>query len=198
MSYTFQFKVFVFIFPILLCFSSVNAQTSQPSCLLAQEVFTMEHGDNINAQSVEPFLHSLYSENDHVISFRVILTERDEKSDYFILTRKGGVLNAYSHSDATNTLQQLNLGNQSLDLIWRTVMQNNLFTIRDEKNIQNFCPEKYRIFNSFTYEFLILSKGKMKKLSYYDPEYYDNVCYGMTERKMVINVAAVVAYVLNK
>ncbi len=190
MSYSIQFKVYVFIFPILLCFSSVNAQTGQ--------VFTMEHGENFNPQSVEPFLHPLYAENDHVISFRVKLTERDERSDYFILTRRDSVLNAYRYFGATNNLQQLNPGSRSLDLIWRTFIQNNLFIIRDEKDIPNFCPEKYRIFNSFTYEFLILSKGKMKKLSYYDPDYYDNACYGMTERKMVIDAAAVIAYVLSK
>ncbi len=157
----------------------------------------MESGPGFDAHFAEPFLDSLYAENDHVVCFQVKLWEQ-ERSDYFILTRKDSILKAYTYASGSAKLQQLQKDRGSLGLIWKTFIQNDLFNIPDEKNIPNFCPEKYRIYNSFTYEFLIFSQGKMKKLSYYDPEYYDNACYGMSERKKVINSAAVVGYVINK
>jgi hypothetical protein len=57
--------------------------------------------------------------------------------------------------------------------------------------------EKYQVYNSHTYEFVILSSEFMKTLSFYDPEYYDNVCYGMSERKKIVNSVSVINYVLN-
>ena len=87
---------------------------------------------------------------------------------------------------------------KSLQLVWDTFIQNDLFTMENESDIPLFCLEKYRIYNSFTYEFVLLNNGKMKKLSYYDPEYYDNACYGMAERKKIINSVAVITHVLTQ
>ncbi len=90
----------------------------------------------------------------------------------------------------------MSLSKQSMELIWDTFVQNELFSLKNEKDIPNFCLGKYQIYNSHTYEFVILNKGVLKKLSYYDPEYYDNACYGMPERRKIINSASVINYVL--
>ena len=74
-------------------------------------------------------------------------------------------------------------------------MQNELFSIRDEKDIANFCAAKYYIYNSYTYEFMLLSKDQMKILSYYNPEYYDEACFGMAERRKIINSVSVIHYI---
>ena len=122
----------------------------------------------------------------------------DEKSDYFILARKGENLLAYNYLTATKTLEPLTLSTELLDLAWKTFIQNDLFTIQNEKDIPNFCLGKYQIYNSYRYEFVLLNKGIMKKLSYYDPEYYDNACYGMAERQKIINSVSVINYISSR
>jgi hypothetical protein len=169
------------------------------SCLLYAQDISSENLEEFIPGKANKLIKSFYSENDHVIAFRVKLTDKqDEESDYFILTKKEDKLIAYTYSMKTSTLKMLDLTIASLDLIWKTFLQNDLFKIRDEKDIQNFCPEKYRIYHSYTYEFIIFSMGQTKKISYYDPEYYDNACYGIAERRKVINSASVINYVINK
>ncbi len=170
-----------------------------PGVLLAQKCVSIENGMDYDSDQVSTFLLGLQKTNDYVISFRTRLTgKNDEKSDYFILTNNNGKLSAYTYQNKANKLQQINLPAESLGLVWKTFIQNDLFKIRDEKDIANFCADKYQIYNSYTYEFVLLSKGKMKKLSYYNPEYYDTACYGMEERQKIINSVSVVDYLLNK
>jgi hypothetical protein len=167
-----------------------------PSFLLGQEAGFIENGKDYNAALVQPFLYPLYEKSDYVISFRIRQGDKqDEKSDYFILTRKAGALTAYNYSVERDKTTPLPLSPTSLELVWKTFVQNELLLIRDEKDIPVFCPEKYQVYVSHTYEFMILSGGKMKKLSYYDPEYYDEACYGVDERKKIINCAAAIRYV---
>lgn len=79
-------------------------------------------------------------------------------------------------------------------MIWKNILQNEIFSLKNEKDLSNFCALKYHIYDSYTYEFTILSKSSMKVLSYYNPEYYDEVCYGLPERKKIINAAAAFAF----
>lgn len=167
--------------------------------VFAQEDPAIENGKNYDVRQVSPFLHSLYEKNDIVIAFSVTYAGRpDNGSDDFILTRKANNILVYTFNQRSGTLKQLNIPAESLDLIWKTFIQNDIFKMRDESDIANFCAEKYHIYNSYTYEFTLLSKGRMKKLSYYAPEYYDEACYGMPERQKIINCAAVITYVLFK
>lgn len=164
----------------------------------AQELISIKNGETFNPEKVENFLLSLQSQNDYVISFRVKLTDTvNEKSDYFVMLMKDKTLVAFRYLAESENLQPLNLPIESLDLVWNTFIQNDLFGIQNESDIPIFCLEKYHVYNSYSYEFVILSKDKMKKLSYYDPEYYDNACYGMIERKKVINSVAVINHVLS-
>lgn len=169
-----------------------------PGLLFGQEAISIQHGTDYDPALVSPVLHRLQQTNDYVISFRTRFTNKaDEATNYFILTANEGKLSAYTYLANASKLQELDLPSASLELGWKTFVQNGLFEIRDEKEIPNFCPEKYHIYNSYTYEFIILSKGKMKRLSYYSPEYYDNACYGMEERKKIINSVSVVNYMVN-
>ncbi len=167
--------------------------------LSAQDTISIKNGESYKADRVNAFLHNLHSSNDFVISFRVKFTDKkDERSDYFILTKKGENLSAYNYFQEINQLQPLQLASESLNLVWRTFTQNDIFTMQNEKDISVFCPDKYNVYNSYTYEFVLLTKDTVKTLSYYDPEYYDNVCYGMSERKKIINSVAVISHVLSR
>ena len=163
----------------------------------AQEVISIKNGQQFRPEKVTSFLHNLHSQNDYVISYRLRLTNTEnEKSDYFVLLKKDDTLTAYKYLAKTENLEPLKLTVESLQLVWETFIQNDLFSIQNESEIPVFCLEKHRIYNSYTYEFILLNKGEMKKLSYYDPEYYDNICYGMIERKKIINSVAVINHVL--
>lgn len=162
-------------------------------------MLSLTDGQPYNPEKVPPFLQNLQSQNDFVISYRLKYSESSkELSDYFVLLGKGMNFKAYNYSTGSETLDQLNLSNEMMQLIWDTFIQNELFSLRNENEISVFCPEKYRIYNSYSYEFVFLSKGEVKVLSYYNPEYYDNWCYGMTERKKIINSVAVINYVLSQ
>lgn len=136
-------------------------------------------------------MQSLNSKNDFVLAFRSYFPgETASESRYFVLTGRGEELKAYLYS--VNVLNDLNLSSHSLDQIRKIFQQNDLFRIRDEKDIPNFCAKKYDIYESYTYEFTILSKGQMKVLSYYSPEYYIEACYGISERQNIINSVAII------
>lgn len=166
--------------------------------MLAQDVISIKEGKTYTPDEVDPFLQSLHKSNDFVISYRLRFTDKvTEKSDYFILTKNDMTFTAFSYLEKNKQLKPINLAKKDLQLIWDTFVQNELFSMKNEKDIPNFCLEKYQIYNSHSYEFVLLNKGVMKRLSYYDPEYYDNACYGMSERKKIINSVSVINYVLH-
>ncbi len=140
---------------------------------------------------MKPFLHTLHEQNEYVIAFRVVLPSslRGFKSDYFILTRLGTYFQAYRYRDE---LEKLSLTDQSLELLWKNLLQNELFVLKDEKELSNFCPKKYDVYHSYSYEFTLITKTRMKTLSYYYPEHYDEVCFGMSERKKIINAVSAI------
>jgi hypothetical protein len=126
-----------------------------------------------------------------VFAYRSYLqTASASGSNYFVLTVKGEEVKAYGFSK--DMLQKLNLSNYSLNQIWRTFQQNDLIKIRNERDIPNFCAKKYEIYDSHTYEFTILAGSQMKILSYYSPEYYMEVCYGISERQNIMNAVAII------
>ncbi len=157
----------------------------------SQELFWLENGIKYDNSRVQPFMQSLSSKNDFVLAFRTYFTgEGASSAKYFILTGKDEQLRAYSY--AKDMLIDLDLSPHSLEQIWKTFQQNDLFRIRDEKDIPNFCAKKYEIYESYTYEFTILSQGQIKVLSYYSPEYYIEACYGISERQNIINSVAII------
>lgn len=156
-----------------------------------QDVFRIENGFKYADTLVQPFMRSLNATNDFVLAYRTFYAgESAAESRYFILTKKDQQIKAYIYSD--KILKDLNIPHYSLDQIWKTFQQNDLFRIRDEKDIPNFCAKKYDIYESYTYEFTIISRGQMKVLSYYSPEYYIEACYGVSERLNIINSVAII------
>lgn len=142
---------------------------------------------------VQPFMQMLNAKNDFVIGFRTYFpAEAASGSEYFILSGNGKQLKVYSYSANKGGLKDLNLSPMVIDQIWKTFQQNDLFRIRNEKDISNFCAKKYDIYESYTYEFTILQKTLMKVLSYYSPEYYIEACYGIAERQNIINSVAAI------
>ena len=159
--------------------------------VLAQNEIVIENGIDYNSVEMKPFLNTLHEQNEYVIAFRVVLPSSLQgfKSDYCILTRIGTYFQAYRYRDE---LEKLSLTDQSLELLWKNLLQNELFVLKDEKELSNFCPKKYAIYHSYSYEFTLISKTKMKTLSYYYPEHYDEVCFGMAERKKIINAVSAI------
>ena len=159
--------------------------------VLAQNEIEVENGVEYSSVSVKPFLHTLHEQNDYVIAFRVQLplSSQGTKSGYFILTRLGKYFQAFSYK---GELEKLSLSDRSLELIWKNLVQNELFAMKDEKELFNFCPKKYHVYNSYSYEFTLISKSRIKTLSYYNPEHYDEACFGMSERKMIINAVSAI------
>ena len=159
--------------------------------VLAQNEIAIENGIEYDAVKIKPFLHALHEQNEYVIAFRVLLpsSSQESKSDYFVLTRLGHNVQAFRYK---NEIEKLSLTDQSLELLWKNLMQNELFALKDEKELSNFCAKKYAIYHSYSYEFTLISKTRIKTLSYYYPEHYDEVCFGMAERKKIINAVSAI------
>jgi hypothetical protein len=165
------------------------------SAAFSQEHFRIENGMDYDDSLVLPFMRTLNSTNDYVLVFRTFFPgEEAGKSDYFVFSAKAEQFKSYFYSGTDGYLKELSLSVLSLKQIWNTFDQNNLLSLRDEKNIPNFCARKYHIYESYTYEFTIYFKGKLKVLSYYSPEYYIDACYGIPERQNIINSVAVIKH----
>ena len=161
----------------------------------AQDNPVIENGKPYNKAFVKPFMQKLQERNQYVLSFRVTNPiHSDTDVPYLVLTKQQTKLAAYYYHQKPDLLTPIVLSPDSLGLIWKAYTSNDLFKIKDEKDLSEFCPEKYDIFDSYTYEFILLSKKHMKQLSYYDPEYYERVCPGMDERQKVINCASYIGY----
>jgi hypothetical protein len=160
-----------------------------PARVFAQEHNILKHSTEIDALALHPLLGTLERQNEFVIAFRVLVKAiPDSASNYFILTKNSNQFKAFNMGIK---LEELKLPDVKLALIWSNFLQNGLLSIKDEKDLVDVCPKKYHIYDAHTYEFSILSKGKIKILTYYYPEYYDEVCPGMEERKKIINSVAV-------
>lgn len=160
-----------------------------PARVLAQEQNILEHSRDIDYVALNPSLEKLEKHNDFVIAFRVLVSSiPDSATNYFILTKNANQFKAFKMSIK---LEELNLPDAKLELIWANFVQNRLLSMKDEKDLVDVCPKKYHIYNAHSYEFVILSKGEIKTLTYYYPEYYDDICPSMDERKKIINSVAI-------
>jgi hypothetical protein len=166
--------------------------------IMAQDNPVIENSEPYNVEAVPPFVSALQKTNDYVLTFRTT-TPLNPDPDYFVLTKKAAKLTAYIFNQNSQKLNPLTIKTDSLkNLLWKAYTEFDMFKIKDQKDIPPvFCPEKYEIFGSFTYQILMVSKDRMKELSYYDPEYYDRVCSGIAERQKIINCASLINYVLS-
>lgn len=164
-------------------------------------VFSQEQNIN-NGTSVKtqvafnPVLDSLSKKNDLVIAFRVVLDKTpDSNLNYMVFTKRFNHHQAYK---LNKKLEELNLSDSSLSLFWSQIEQNEILNIKNERELVDVCPKKYHIYFSHSYEFTIFTKTQNKVITYYYPEYYDEVCPGMPERKKIINTVAAIDLLLQK
>lgn len=162
-------------------------------CLHAQEQVLIKNGQAYDSSKFSKLVQNLHDQNEFVILFRTLIP--DSVSDkYFILTQSSNQFVAFELEPYTENKLPRKISQENLLMIWKNLLQNEIFSLRNEKELSNFCALKYDIYDSYTYEFTILSKSSMKVLSYYNPEYYDEVCYGLSERKKIINAASAFAF----
>jgi hypothetical protein len=167
-----------------------------PLRVFAQEQSILEHSTDIDYVALNSFLGTLEKQNEFVIAFRVLVSAIPHSaSNYFILTKNSNQFKAF---DLGIKLEELKFPDAKLALIWSNFVQNGLLSMKDEKDLVDVCPKKYHIYNAHSYEFSIVSKGKIKILTYYYPEHYDEVCPGMDERKKIINSVALIEILKSK
>lgn len=143
-----------------------------------------------------PFLEELAKENEHVIAFRFIDPSQKEMGwKYIVFVKNANLIQAFR---LENSLIKLNLLNDSLMFVWSNFMQNGLLDMKNESELIDVCPKKYHIQNAYSYEFTIITKSKTKVLNYYCPEYYDEVCPGLNERKRIINSVAAMELIIRQ
>lgn len=174
-------------FLIIFCFTFFSF------CLHAQDQVQISNGQAYDSSKFSKLVQNLQDQNEFVILFRT-LTPNSGSDKYFILTRSANQLAAFELEHPVENILSRKISQENLLMIWKNILQNEIFSLKNEKDLSNFCALKYHIYDSYTYEFTILSKSSMKVLSYYNPEYYDEVCYGLPERKKIINAAAAFAF----
>lgn len=163
--------------------------------------FISVFGDNqaestLSLGDKNPILEKLAKDNEYVIAYRFINpSQKGMDSKYIVLVKNDYLIQAFN---IENSLVKLNLSHDSLAFIWSNFMQNGLLDMKDESDLVDVCPKKYHIHNAHSYEFTIITKSKTKVLNYYYPEYYDEVCPGIEERKKIINAVAALELVLRQ
>lgn len=181
-------KIVFILFFVLIYFVPVLA--------IAQEQNPNKNSTEHVSVILNTALESLKEQNDYVIAFRV-LNEVIPESDlnYLIFTKNSNRYQAFKWS---KKLEKLNLNVSSLASLWSIIDQNDILNIKNEKELVNVCPKKYHIYYAHSYEFTILSKKQIKYITYYYPEYYDDVCPGIHERKKIIDTVAAIDLLIQK
>lgn len=165
---------------------------------------TIKNGIQYDKALIDPTLDSLHTENDFVLTFKIrSYWSGSRPTDYFILTKKGEKLSAYRYVvQRWNHIIPVLLSQSDLNDTWNTYISNGLFEIKNERDLEDKCPidsltgrqkdiyvKRMTVSDSYTYEFQLLSKNKIKILSYYDPESFLRFCKNVVERDKVIEAA---------
>jgi len=166
-----------------------------------KDAVLIENGVPYEKEKVSHFLDSLHNTNDYVLYFRNRTNWMATTHLYpaFILAKNQNNLSAYKCvllSKPTMSFQctKLDLPADSLYSIWRSYVDNNLFKIKTQKAHPRNCS--YSVSDLGTYEFILLTKQKMKVLEFDAPEYYLRHCQDIPERKNVVNCASAIARIM--
>ena len=174
------------------------------------EDLTIENGLPYNRESIDSCLNYLHEKNDFVLTFKTKATAFSRNKDYFIITRNADSFTAYKYiHQSFDHLSKLNLPTDSIKKMWRSFIDNDLFRIKNYKDISNNCPQdsfvkngtivyysNISISDSHMYEFYILSKNEMKRLNYYDPEFFENHCGSVPERQKIIKCVSTISQIV--
>jgi len=179
---------------ILVC-AAINVYSQDKDAVL------IENGMSYDKEKVSSFLDSLHNSNDYVLYFRNVTNwlETMHLSPSFILVKNQNDLSAYKcvfqYKPAMSyQCTKLDLPADSLYPIWNSYVNNNLFKIKTQKELPRNCS--YSVSDLGTYQFILLSKEKMKVLEYDAPEDYLRHCQDIPERKNVVNCASVITRIM--
>jgi hypothetical protein len=179
---------------ILFC-AAINVYSQDKDAVL------IENGVPYEKKKVSYFLDSLHNTNDYVLYFRNRTNWIATIHLYpaFILAKNQNNLSAYkcvflSKPAMPFQCTRLDLPADSLYSIWSSYVNNNLFKIKTQKEFPRNCS--YSVSDLGTYEFILLTKRKMKVLEYDAPEDYLRHCHDIPERKNVVNCASVITRIM--
>jgi hypothetical protein len=166
-----------------------------------KDIVLIENGMSYDKEKVSSFLDSLHNSNDYVLYFRNVTNWLETIHLYpsFILVKNQNDLSAYKcvfQSKPAISFQctKLELPADSLYLIWTSYVDNNLFKIKSQRELTRNCS--YSVSDLGVYQFILLSKEKMKVLEYDAPEDYLRHCQDLPERKDVVACASVITRIM--
>jgi hypothetical protein len=174
---------------LLMIILSVNI-TAQKTSLLIPEL------KNLNPKDLYPSrsLVAIYAE-----TFDILIA-LGEYSNWIAFEQKTKVLAhkengwykiniraGYIFSDTTTaTILIIKINNAIGDSLWNIFITNHLFDMEDERTKKTPICDR-AIFDADQHEFEIITATKYKKIYFYAPEYYEEHCPGVVERKQILN-----------
>lgn len=184
----------------LLLFLSVNAISGQ------NRNIEIKYGESYDKDLVDSVLDSLHLKNEFVVSFRITSVWM-RNPDYLIITKKNNSIAAFKYvNKSENHLKKLSISQDSLISLWNPFISD-LFEIKNSNEIIDNCSKdtsrdarikyiKMMPEDSHSYKFIIISKRQIKKLHYYDPEFFEKYCGSVVERQKIIKCVLMIKKIL--
>lgn len=157
----------------------------------------IENGKPYDKNEVIPVFNTLHEKYDFVFIFRII-SPWHRNTVCLILAKNSTEITAYKYGGRLQAgLTQLNLPLDTLNVLWQTYIDNDLLQIKNSNEVKDTCDKnRYWVTDGHSFEYMMLSKNRMKKLSYYMPEFFEQYCPGIVERQKVIVSAGILSRTL--
>lgn len=174
---------------LLIIILSVNV-TAQKTSLVIPEFKNLNPKDEYPAKSLKATYTGTFDilialrEYSNWIAFdqKTTILAHKENGWYKINIRAGYIF----RDSTTATILIIKINNAVGDTLWNILTSNHLFDIEDERTKKiPICDRA--IFDADQHEFEIITATKYKKIYFYAPEYYEEHCPGVIERKQVLN-----------
>lgn len=99
---------------------------------------------------------------------------------------KINISSGYIFSDTIiDKISIIKINNTVGETLWSIIIANHLFDMEDERTKKSDCAS--RIIDGPGYEFEILTADKYKKIYAYFPQFFEERCPGVVERKQILN-----------
>ncbi|RZJ72665.1 MAG: hypothetical protein EOO47_22335, partial [Flavobacterium sp.] len=89
--------------------------------------------------------------------------------------------------DASKLLKLKNISVEDKELLWKKMSAINPWDIKDDNIEGEGCPNKY-VYHQAGISLYLITKGKIKKLSFYAPHYFQRVCKKRAGRQSIIKL----------
>ena len=120
---------------------------------------------------------------DYSVQFTVVTYGEDSKWKLYFGNGRGA-----------DNLEPVDFPEDSIIKIWRAFIDNDILTIRDEKDLHRDCD--WYVFDAHEYYITILTKTAYKKLHYYAPEFFEAHCSSIPEAQKLIKWGSQVGRIL--